>query len=138
MMPVASNNSIKSRAISSAEIKQRIEILGELESYHGHNGNGPAKYFRFPQAKGTIGFISPISDSHFCSQCNKLRLTSDGKLRPCLLADDEVDLKQPLRNGTSLTELKELIREAIASKPSRHHLAEGYEIEKRPFSQIGG
>jgi len=138
LMPVAGNSSINSQFVSSGDIKKRIELLGKLEPCLRYTGNGPAKYFRFPQAKGTVGFIAPTSDTHFCSQCNKLRLTSDGKLRPCLLADDEIDLKQPLRNGISSAELKQLIREAIASKPLRHHLAEGYELQKRPFSQIGG
>ncbi|MCK5433987.1 MAG: hypothetical protein KAI42_01700, partial [Dehalococcoidales bacterium] len=96
-----------------------------------------ARYFRFPQATGTIGFITPISE-HFCFRCNRLRLTADGKLRPCLLAEEEIDLKQPLRSGISSVGLKQLIEEAVASKPLRHHLAEGYIPKNRPFSQVGG
>jgi cyclic pyranopterin phosphate synthase len=88
-------------------------------------GNGPAKYFRFPHAMGTIGFITPISE-HFCFQCNRMRFTADGKLRPCLLSDYEVDVKQPLRSGISSAELKELIKQAVANKPLRHRMAEGY------------
>jgi len=100
-------------------------------------GNGPAKYFRFPNAKGTVGFITPISE-HFCFKCNRLRLTSDGKLRPCLMSEDEIDLREPLRNGVSLEWLKQLIEKAVAKKPLRHLLAEGHIPKDRPFSQIGG
>lgn len=138
LMPVTGEGSKTPQFISLEDIKQRIEPMGELEPCLPHVGNGPAKYFRLPQAKGTIGFISPISDMHFCSQCNKLRLTSNGRLRPCLLADDEIDLKQPLRNGISSAGLKQLIREAIASKPLCHRIAAGDTPRIRPFSQIGG
>ncbi|MFC1918667.1 GTP 3',8-cyclase MoaA, partial [Chloroflexota bacterium] len=75
---------------------------------------------------------------HFCSTCNRLRLTSDGQLRPCLLDDDEVDLKGPLRNGASTDELRQLIQQAVAIKRERHHLAEGLVLERRPMNQIGG
>ncbi|MBI4284358.1 MAG: GTP 3',8-cyclase MoaA [Chloroflexi bacterium] len=123
--------------IPASEIRRRLEPLGELEPCHYAIGNGPAKYFRLPNAKGTIGFITPVSE-HFCFQCNRLRLTSDGKLRLCLLADDEIDLKQPLRQGISQAELKELIAKAVASKPERHHLAENHLPHNRPMTQVGG
>jgi cyclic pyranopterin phosphate synthase len=118
-------------------VRQRLELLGELEPCLPSAGNGPAKYFRFPHAKGTIGFITPVSE-HFCFNCNRLRLTADGQLRLCLLSDDEVDLKQPLRSGISSAGLKELIEEAVARKPLRHHLAEGDTPKDRPFCQVGG
>ncbi len=101
-------------------------------------GNGPAKYYRFPGASGTIGFITPMTE-HFCGTCNRLRLTSDGQLRPCLLDEDEVDLKAALRNGASIEELRKLIRRAVSMKRKRHHLAEGaITTEGRPMCQIGG
>lgn len=125
------------RFISASEMRKRLEPLGELEPCLPTVGNGPAKYFRFPQAKGTVGFITPISE-HFCFQCNRLRLTADGKLRPCLLSDYEVDLRQPLRRGISSAGLKKLFKEAVANKPQRHQLAEGYVPKQRPFSQVGG
>ena len=118
-------------------MRKRLEPLGQLEPCLPGAGNGPAKYFRLPQAKGTLGFITPVSE-HFCFHCNRLRLTSDGKLRPCLLAEDEIDLKQPLRSGVSPDRLKQLIEEAVARKPLRHHLDEGYIPKDRPFSQVGG
>jgi cyclic pyranopterin phosphate synthase len=125
------------RFISAQEMRQRLEQLGALEPCLPTVGNGPAKYFRFPKAKGTIGFITPVSE-HFCFQCNRMRLTADGKLRPCLLSDYEVDLKQPLRRGISLAGLKKLIKQAVAGKPERHQLAKGYVPKERPFSQVGG
>jgi len=123
--------------VSTSEIKERLLSLGPLETCLTSHGNGPAKYFRFPEAKGTVGFISPISE-HFCFNCNRMRLTADGKLRPCLLSDYEIDLKNPLRNGASIEELKELIRQAVAAKPERHHLAEGVLPKGRAMRQVGG
>jgi len=137
LMPLAGEDAPAPRFISASEMRQRLEQLGELEPCLPGIGNGPAKYFRFPQAKGSIGFITPISE-HFCFHCNRLRLTADGKLRPCLLSDYEIDLKTPLRGGTSLVGLKQLIEEAVANKPLRHHLAGGHVPTRRPFSQVGG
>jgi cyclic pyranopterin phosphate synthase len=122
--------------VSVSEIKGRLAALGELEPC-SVKGNGPAKYFRLPQAKGTIGFITPVSE-HFCFHCNRLRLTADGKLRPCLLSEAEIDLREPLRRGISSEELKRLIKKAVADKPQRHRLAEGHVPQNRPFSQVGG
>ena len=129
-------NTPSSPFIPLTEIKQRLAALGELEPC-SVRGNGPAKYFRLPQAKGTIGFITPVSE-HFCFHCNRLRLTADGKLRPCLLSEEEIDLRQPLRDGISSTELKSLIEKAVARKPLRHRLADGRVPQGRPFSQVGG
>jgi len=129
LMPFATASTIAPQFVPVSDMRRRLEQLGEL--------NGPARYFRFPQATGTIGFITPISE-HFCFRCNRLRLTADGKLRPCLLAEDEIDLKQPLRSGISSVGLKQLIEEAVASKPLHHHLAEGYIPKDRPMTQVGG
>ncbi len=137
LMPLAGETTPAPRFVSAGEMRKRLESLGELEPCLPSIGNGPAKYFRLPHAKGTIGFITPVSE-HFCFHCNRLRLTADGKLRPCLLADDEIDLKQPLRSGISSAGLKQLIEEAVANKPLRHWLAEGYVPKERPFFQVGG
>jgi len=136
LMPVVVGDTTP-RFVSAGEMRRRLEPLGELTPCLPKVGNGPAKYFRLPQAKGAIGFITPISD-HFCFQCNRMRLTADGRLRPCLLSDYEVDLKQPLRRGISLAGLKKLIKQAVANKPQRHQLAEGSVPKDRPFSQVGG
>jgi cyclic pyranopterin phosphate synthase len=123
--------------VAASDMKKTIERLGKLEPCLPSVGNGPAKYFRLPKAKGTIGFITPVSE-HFCFNCNRLRLTADGKLRPCLLSAYEVDLKGPLRAGVGAEGLKRLIEEAVANKPQRHHIAEGEVPRQRPFSQVGG
>ena len=125
--------------IPSTELRQRISLLGKLESCASVTGNGPAMYYRLVGARGTIGFISPLTEYSFCSRCNRMRLTPDGKLRPCLLEDDEIDLKTALRNNASMDELKCLILKAVASKPERHRLGEGnVRVVKRRMSQIGG
>jgi GTP 3',8-cyclase len=123
--------------VSVGEIKEKIEKLGHLEPVSGITGAGPAKYFRLDGAKGTLGFISPISD-HFCFSCNRLRLTADGKLRPCLLSDREIDLKALLRGGATIDQIKGKIVEAIKSKPRGHDLAKGKKPENRSMSQVGG
>jgi cyclic pyranopterin phosphate synthase len=124
--------------VSSAEVRERIETeLGPLAPVGGENGAGPARYYRLPGAQGTIGFISPISE-HFCHACNRLRLTSDGRLLPCLLSDVALDLRAPLRAGAGDEELRHLLLEAIGAKPQGHHLDEVVQPQHRPMSQIGG
>ena len=96
-------------------------------------GWGPARYFEFPGAKGTVGFISPLS-RHFCSECNRLRLTADGKLRPCLFSDREVDVRTALREGGEEA-VYNCFLEALNLKPDEHHDKVGTE---RGMSAIGG
>ena len=134
---VGSKASLNPAFVSVAEIKHGIEELGTLEPSLPVTGNGPARYFRLPHASGTIGFIAPISQ-HFCFSCNRLRLTAEGKLRPCLLSDYEVDLLYPLRGGASGEDMKKIIAEAIKSKPRKHGLSRGYRARKRLMSQLGG
>ena len=119
--------------VSTEEIKARVETLGPLTPA----GNGPARYYRLPGATGTVGFISPVSE-HFCFQCNRLRLTADGKLRPCLLRADEVDLRAALRDGAGVAEVAELIARAVRLKPEGHGLAKHEPPAGRTMSQIGG
>ena len=137
MLPVGVSTTA-SQLVSVSDIRERLRPLGELEPCLPSAGNGPAKYFRFPHAKGTLGFITPVSE-HFCFHCNRLRLTADGKLRSCLLAEDEIDLRQSLCSGLSSNGLiKHLIEEAVTRKPLHHRLDEGYIPKDRPFSQVGG
>lgn len=124
--------------ISSDEIKSKLEALGPLLQVQRSFHDGPAERYRFESAKGEIGFITPLSH-HFCPSCNRLRLTADGRLRPCLFADEEVDIKSPLRSGCNQEDLKRVFQEAIARKPKQHHaeiLERGECI--RPMSTIGG
>jgi cyclic pyranopterin phosphate synthase len=125
--------------VPSVELRQHIELLGKLQPCTPIIGSGPAIYYRLSGAAGTIGFISPVTELSFCSRCNRIRLTPDGRLRPCLLAEDEIDLKMPLRNNASMEELKRLILKTVASKPERHHLEGGnISLVNRKMSQIGG
>jgi cyclic pyranopterin phosphate synthase len=125
--------------VPSNELRQHIGLLGKLEPCESITGNGPATYYRLSGAKGTIGFISALTELSFCSRCNRMRLTPDGRLRPCLMAEDEIDLRTPLRNNASTEELKRFILKAVASKPERHHLEGGnVRVVKRKMSQIGG
>ncbi len=137
LMHMKGVDDMDSRFISTKEMMKRMDVLGKMEPCFAEVGNGPARYYRFPGAKGTVGFISPVSE-HFCEHCNRLRLTSDGKLHLCLLSEEEIDLREPLRSGISFENLKKLIEEAVARKPSGHNLAEGVQSSKRPMSQVGG
>jgi cyclic pyranopterin phosphate synthase len=124
--------------LPAAEAMARIQAeFGPLEVAHQRKGNGPASYYRIPGAQGTVGFISAVSE-HFCHQCNRLRLTADGRLRPCLLSDAEIPLREALRAGISDEALKQMLVSAVVAKPERHHLAEGSTPEARSMSQIGG
>ena len=135
-MPFANgDDKVDDRLVPISEIKRDIETLGTLEPTYD-SGGGPAKYFRLRGYKGTIGFISPVSE-HFCQACNRLRLTADGKLRPCLFSDDEIDLREPLRDGAGVDDIKHLIREAASCKPEGHRLKMGVSCE-RFMAQIGG
>ena len=132
----------KQDVVPSEELLQIIneravaEGLPELVSTSDDDkplGWGPARYFQFPGAQGTVGFISPLS-RHFCSECNRLRLTADGKLRPCLFSDREVDVRAALRDGGE-DAAYECFLEALNLKPDEHHDKVGTE---RNMSQIGG
>jgi len=107
----------------TAEIRKRIGSLGKLHPVQKEILDGPAQRFAFKGARGEIGFISAISH-HFCEQCNRLRLTASGQLRPCLLADHQVDLKAPLRQGGTDAELAALIRQAALFKPHTHTISD--------------
>jgi len=136
-MPFGMTNTELSGTVSTREIIEKVQSLGKLESCAEEAGNGPARCYRLPGALGTIGFISPMTES-FCRNCNRLRLTCDGQLRPCLLAEAEVNLKESLRDGASVDELKRLIQRAVVIKPERHHLTEKVVPGGRPMCQIGG
>lgn len=137
LMPFGEQGKKDNNHIPVSEIRELLDTLGPLEPCMPGAGGGPAKYFRYPNAKGTIGFISPISE-HFCINCNRLRLTADGRLHLCLLGEATVDLRAPLRSGASVAELKEIIQKAVAAKPERHHLAEGIGPFGEAMAHIGG
>jgi GTP 3',8-cyclase len=123
--------------ISSAELIARIEArFGPLVPL-GQAASDPARRYRIQGGRGKIGFISSVSDP-FCSTCNRMRLTSDGKLHLCLLRDDELDLREAIRGGASVEELEQLVRQAVYVKPWGHGLPEGVLPTLRGMSQLGG
>ena len=123
--------------IDSDLLKVSIEAeCGPLESATILT-NGPARTFRLPGGKGTVGFISQISND-LCENCNRIRLTSDGFLRPCLMADGELDVRTPMRSGATDDDLAALFETVVRTKPERHYLAEGQKVRSRGMSAIGG
>jgi cyclic pyranopterin phosphate synthase len=124
--------------LSADAIKSELTSFGPLDPLPLDPVGGPAERYCFRGAKGEIGFISPMSH-RFCHACNRLRLTADGKLRPCLLGNDELDVKTPLRNGCTQDDLKTLLQAAIDRKPKQHHAGMRGSAEfGRPMSAIGG
>lgn len=100
--------------------------------------SGPASQYRIPGAKGELGFIGAVTDE-FCARCNRIRLTPDGKLRGCLMADGEVDFLTAMRNGASDDDLRALLHNVMRNKPERHSINDLYFIRpQRTMSQIGG
>jgi len=128
----------KERLFTMDEIKQIIELRYDLLSGSTLQGNGPAKSYQIKGGMGTVGFISAMS-SHFCSECNRIRMTVDGKLRGCLFDKKEISLKMALDNGASDEKLASLFSKAIREKPNRHHMNEGWGADnERKMYQIGG
>lgn len=124
--------------VSQQEIMQRIAAeLGPLEVVDHGRLDGEAKLYRLRGALAPIGFISTVTNP-FCATCSRVRLTADGKLRLCLLRDDEGDLLTPMRAGASDDELRTKIRELIWRKPWGHGLPDGIIPLQRVMSQIGG
>jgi cyclic pyranopterin phosphate synthase len=119
--------------IPAAEIRTQLEPLGLTPLAH-KNGSGPARYYQLKGATGKVGFITAVSE-HFCASCNRLRLTADGHLRPCLLNDVEIPLLEAMRRGEPLLPL---IRQAVWLKPDRHHIDEDLTPEERKMKEIGG
>lgn len=131
-----------SDTVPSAELRAHIARAGEdvgigalepVVADDGPAGAGPAAYWRFPGAAGTVGFISAMSN-HFCSACNRMRLTADGAIRPCLFSDAEYRVRETLRTGDDAA-VAAIWRDAVAHKPQEHQMIEGTE---RFMSQIGG
>jgi cyclic pyranopterin phosphate synthase len=139
MMPVVENAADQlGQYLSSEEILTRLRAAGTLESVSGPGGNGPARYFADPGARGAVGVISPLSHD-YCETCNRVRLSADGRLRLCLFGDQEIDLRTPVRAGADAAALAALFRAGMLIKPERHHLVLGEVSSRmRAFSEIGG
>jgi GTP 3',8-cyclase len=136
LMPVGEMRELTwDHVVPSEEVLRQLEEIAPLEPAAGPaRGNGPARYFRFANARGTVGVITPMSHT-YCGSCNRVRLTADGRLRTCLFGDDEVDLRSPLREGLPL---EPFFRSALSSKPKEHHLLQMQVGGLRALSQVGG
>ncbi|MEW6244514.1 MAG: GTP 3',8-cyclase MoaA [Bacillota bacterium] len=140
IMPLGQGESWVDRFVSAGEVLARLMRMGEIQPVHVAGG-GPARYVRLKGAKGSIGVISAISQ-HFCSDCNRMRLTADGKLSPCLASGEEVDLLSALRGGAGPEELGALFEKAVLIKPARHTMepckkGEGM-VSERKMYRLGG
>ncbi len=126
--------------ISNEDVKKQCETLGELFQAGKIPGSGPAVYYRLKGARGSIGFISPLSNS-FCTNCNRLRLTSDGNLRLCLHHEDSLNLKEMFRKGFRDEEISKAIEVAMNTKPKGHNLCSptgAFHYSNGAMSSIGG
>jgi GTP 3',8-cyclase len=140
-MPIGNAQLFGERAwVPSEELRQRIrEVFGLTES--NIRGNGPADIFQIPGALGTLGFISQMSEC-FCDRCNRMRLSADGWLRPCLLNESgQIDLKSALRSGVDLVDLRAQVRQLLTIKPEinfKQRDSGTTGTYTRTMSQIGG
>ena len=120
-MPIGKSNVDAGPLLLAPEIKKRISELGNLIPVEKAAHDGPARRYKFEGAIGEIGFIHALSH-HFCDQCNRLRLTASGQLRPCLLSDRQEDLKGPMRKGCTDQEIAEIFLRTVQHKPTDHNL----------------
>jgi cyclic pyranopterin phosphate synthase len=138
VMPTGENLDVsRDQFVSADEILERVRTLGGLSPVAGPRGNGPATYFALPGAVGTVGVITPMSHN-YCERCNRMRLTADGQLRPCLFGAMQTDLRDPLRRGEPI---EPLVRETLRIKPERHWLVRGSDQGSGgllALSEVGG
>lgn len=165
LMPLGDARLVSSQAVTGQQIRLSLASYGNLvpsKATERARGAGPARYYQWlpgpsfspapevehalavikqaagdarREASGTIGLITSLTD-HFCNSCNRLRLTSDGRLSPCLWSDFEIDLRTPLRSGASDDDLRDLLMSAVAAKPSGYLAVTG--AEKRQMHRLGG
>lgn len=137
-MPIGTSGLTRGHCLAADEIIRRVGRLGKLIPVNPGASDGPAERFKIEGAPGEIGIIRPMTH-HFCHKCNRLRLTASGQLRPCLLSDKQLDLKEPLRKGCLDGELISLFLKATQKKPSEHHLGiQDQDKVSSQMSSIGG
>jgi cyclic pyranopterin phosphate synthase len=139
MMPVSTSEVLDERNfVSIFEAKRAIEArFGSLIPEPQFHTNGPATYYQIPGRRQRVGFIGAMTNLHFCESCNKLRLTCDGKLRPCLGSYLEFDIMKPLRAGASDEELKKFFLNVVDRKPEQHDFRNNYQPNRKMIA-IGG
>jgi cyclic pyranopterin phosphate synthase len=127
----------RSKDLSGEEIRAAIDAVYPLEA-EPREPSATARTFRFADGQGKIGFINPVSEP-FCGDCDRIRITAEGKLRTCLFSLHEYDLRAPLRDGATDDELRQVIRDAVWKKELKHGVNEpGFRQPERTMSQIGG
>jgi cyclic pyranopterin phosphate synthase len=126
-MPFAGNGWSPDKVLGSDDLRSRISEISTLRAVNAHRDGGPARTFTADGWVGTVSFISPITDRSFCSQCNRVRMTSEGKLRGCLLNENEIDFRAAIRRGADDDLLADLFRKAIEVKPEEHPFHEAVE-----------
>jgi cyclic pyranopterin phosphate synthase len=139
LMPVSTTEVLsEENFLPVAEAKRAIEKqFGSLIPEQGFRTNGPATYYQIPGRDQRIGFIGAMTNLHFCESCNKLRLTCDGKLRPCLGSYLEFDIMKPLRAGANDDELRQFFLDVVERKPEQHDFRESYQPNRKMIA-IGG
>ncbi len=137
-MPLDADHAWRSDSVlTGAELRTMIDALHPLEPLE-REPSATARVYRFADGRGRIGFINPVSEP-FCADCNRIRLTADGRLRTCLFSLNETDLRGPLRDGASDEDLERIIRDAVWRKELKHHIGEpGFVQPTRTMSAIGG
>ena len=137
-MPLDADHSwSEDRVLTGAEIRNMIDHVYPLEPV-GRETHSTARVYRFRDGRGQIGFVNPVSEP-FCADCNRVRVTAEGKLRTCLFSMHETDLRDPLRSGADDAELEQVIRDAVWRKELKHHVSEpGFIQPARTMSRIGG
>jgi cyclic pyranopterin phosphate synthase len=125
------------RVLTGAEVRALIDRVHPLEALP-RDPHSTARVYRFADGRGEIGFVNPVSEP-FCGDCNRVRLTAEGKLRTCLFSMHETDLREPLRSGAGDDALEQVIRDAVWRKELKHHVSEpGFRQPARTMSRIGG
>jgi cyclic pyranopterin phosphate synthase len=138
LMPVSLTEMLSEKNfLPVTEVLALLKREDDLEELHEFHGFGPARYFRLKKRGVTVGLIGALSDLHFCERCNKMRLTCDGKLRPCLGNHMETDLKPALRPRLDEAHLQKLFRDTLTVKPSEHLFRNNYQPQ-RVMTAIGG
>ncbi|HEY5556406.1 GTP 3',8-cyclase MoaA [Acetobacterium sp.] len=132
LMPLGqSSDFAEHKYLSNDEVLKRVP---ELQPFNEKEKSGPAEYYQLPGAKGRVGLINPIS-KHFCKECNRIRVTTDGKIKPCLHSDHEIDILALRKEGKTY---EEILLKAIEDKPEKHHINEHEKQLLRNMNEIGG
>jgi cyclic pyranopterin phosphate synthase len=139
LMPVTTTDVLTEKNFMSAEeamalLRQKDELIPQPD---WRLGFGPAKYYQLKHTGARVGFIGAMTNLHFCETCNKLRLTADGKIRPCLGDQGEIDLRETLRRSPTDEAVREVLLTAVRAKPLEHQFRNQYK-PCRPMTAIGG